>query len=258
MRWTASRPDDGGMVTFDTPQAAAAATSYLTLPPGEDERVLGFGVMGLPFASGHYLAFRNFPASSFAPAYLSVWHRDPSGDWTFYATTPGPQSCSRYFSSATPVAPAVCDIDVSWPTPWSLAIAIEGLLDWRIDIATTRATQVMTAIGTRLPTAAWNNRATLAAMSRIIGPTLGLGKIRLAGTAPNGQGFRIAPKRVWAVADSTATLRNQDLGRVRPLPVQARLGDFRLPQRGICVVGHGRFDPFDPYRHRNDRLGSFR
>ena len=37
-----------------------------------------------------------------------------------------------------------------------------------------------------------------------------------------------------------------------------RLGDFRLPQRGICVVGHGRFDPFDPYRHRNDRLGSFR
>ena len=75
---------------------------------------------------------------------------------------------------------------------------------------------------------------------------------------PPKHGFRIAPKRVWAVADSTATLRNQDLGLVRPLPVQARLGDFRLPQRGICVVGHGRFDPFDPYRHRNDRLGSFR
>ena len=61
--------------------------------------------MGLPFASGHYLAFRDFPASSFSPAYLSVWHRDPGGDWTFYATTPGPQSCSRYFSSATPVRP---------------------------------------------------------------------------------------------------------------------------------------------------------
>ena len=26
---------------------------------------------------------------SFAPAYLSVWHRDPAGNWTFYATTPG-------------------------------------------------------------------------------------------------------------------------------------------------------------------------
>ena len=182
--------------------------------------------MGLPFASGHYLAFRNFPATSFAPAYLSVWHRNPDGEWTFYATTPGPQSCSRYFSSATPVDPVVCDIESTWITPWSLLISIEGLLDWRVDIETTPATRLMTAIGSRLPTAAWNNRGTLAMMSRIVGPPLGVGKIRLTGTVPNGQDFRIAPKRVWAVADSTAMLRNEDLGRVGPLPVQ---GTRRLP-----------------------------
>ena len=59
------------------------------LPVGDDERVVGFGVMGLPFASGHYLAFRDFPSTSFSPGYLSVWHRTPDGVWTFYATTPG-------------------------------------------------------------------------------------------------------------------------------------------------------------------------
>jgi hypothetical protein len=79
-----------------------------------------------------------------------------------------------------------------------------------------------------------------------------VGSIRLSGVTPNGQHYRIAPKRVWAVADSTAVLRGQDLGPVAALPVQARLADFRLPQRGICVVGHGRFETVDPDRHRGD------
>ena len=34
----------------------------------DDERVVAFGVMGLPFAGGHYLAFRDFPATSFSPS----------------------------------------------------------------------------------------------------------------------------------------------------------------------------------------------
>jgi hypothetical protein len=57
-----------GMTTLTTPQAAAAATKYLDVPSGDDERVVGFGVMGLPFANGHYLAFRDFPATSFSPS----------------------------------------------------------------------------------------------------------------------------------------------------------------------------------------------
>lgn len=62
------------------------ATKHLPLPDGDDERVVGFGVMGLPFTSGHYLAYRDFPETSFSPAYKSVWHRTPAGVWTFYAT----------------------------------------------------------------------------------------------------------------------------------------------------------------------------
>jgi hypothetical protein len=34
------------------------------LPPENEERFFGYGVMGLPFASGHTLSLRRFPASS--------------------------------------------------------------------------------------------------------------------------------------------------------------------------------------------------
>jgi hypothetical protein len=37
------------------------------LPPGAQERFFGYGVMGLPFRSGHILALRRFPASSIGP-----------------------------------------------------------------------------------------------------------------------------------------------------------------------------------------------
>jgi hypothetical protein len=238
-----------GMTT--TPQAAAEATKTMPLPDGDDERVVGFGVMGLPFANGHYLAFRDFPATSFAPAYLSVWHRTPDGVWTFYATTPGPQSCSRYFSSATPVDPVVCPIESQWVTPWSLAISIDGVLDWRVDITATTATRLMSAVGMRIPASAAGNRRLLAAMSYVVGPALGIGRAKLTGHLPNGQEFRIAPKRVWAVADSSAVLNGEDLGPLGPHPVQGTLADFQLPQRGICVVAQGRFEAFDPARHRD-------
>ncbi len=58
----------GHMQTFATPQAGATASKLMDLPSGDDERVVGFGVMGLPFAGGHYLAFRDFPATSFSPS----------------------------------------------------------------------------------------------------------------------------------------------------------------------------------------------
>ncbi len=234
-----------------TPQSAAAATKTMPLPDGDEERVVGFGVMGLPFANGHYLAFRDFPETSFSPAYLSVWHRTPDGVWTFYATTPGAQSCSRYFSSATPVDPVVCDIKSQWITPWSLAISIDGVLDWRVDITTTWATRLMSAVGGAIPAAAARNRTLLKTMSHVVGPLLGIGRMKLTGHLPNGQEFRIAPKRVWAVADSSAVVCGEDLGPVGPHPVQGNLADFQLPQRGVCVVAQGRFEAFDVARHRD-------
>lgn len=42
------------------------------LPSGPDERFALYGVMGLPFASGHILALRDAPAASISPAFRSV------------------------------------------------------------------------------------------------------------------------------------------------------------------------------------------
>lgn len=242
------------MTTYSTPrQAATAVTDNPVLPGGTDERFVGFGVMGLPFASGHYLALRDFPATTFAPAYRSVWHRDPAGTWTFYATTPGPQSCARYFSGAIE-DPVRCAIDVTWDGPWSLRVSMPGL-DWALELRTTAATKLLTTVGARLPHQAWINPGVSAVLSRVAGALLGVGQARLSGTAPNGQRFMLAPTRMWSVATSTAVLRGQDLGPIGPLTEQARLGDFRPPQRGIFVVGHGHFESFDDARHRTSPDG---
>nr|WP_231140494.1 hypothetical protein [Mycobacterium avium] len=185
------------MTTTRTPlDAATAVLDDPALPAGDDERFVGFGVMGLPFGSGHYLALRQFPATSFSPGYRSVWHRDRDGVWTFYATTPGPQSCARYFGAATARDAVQCDIDVAWVTPWSLLVEIPGLLAWRIDLRATVATRLMSALGARLPQRAWTSRAVLAVLGRAAGPPLRAGRVRPFGTVPNGQRFMLAPARV--------------------------------------------------------------
>ena len=246
----AAAVDPSRMTKFQTPlDAATAVLQNPALPSGDDERFVGYGVMGLPFTNGHYLALRHIPAASFAPGYRSVWHRDPAGVWTFYATTPGEQSCSRYFSSATPNDAVQCDIDVAWVTPWQLYVQIPGLLEWHLDIGAAASTRVMTQVAQRLPAAAWTNWLTLGVMGRVAGPVLGAGRIRLSGAAPNGQRFMIAPAQLWAVARSRAVLRGVDLGPVGRLDRQPRLAGFRPPQRGLFVVGSGHFETFDGGRH---------
>lgn len=219
------------------------------LPDGDDERFAGFGVMGLPFESGHYLALRQFPTASFAPAYLSVWHRDPAGNWTFYATTPAEQSCARYFSSATDNEAVQCDIEIDWITPWWFRVTIPGLLEWSVHTESTFASRMLTRVAGRVPESAWTNRSMLGVIGRIAGMTLGAGDIRLSGAAPNGQHFMVAPRKVWAVSASRAILRGQDLGPIGRLQEQARLADFRPPQKGICVIGTGHFENFDRAVH---------
>jgi hypothetical protein len=238
------------MTKKHTPQdTVAAMLANPMLPPGDDERFVGFGIMGLPFSNGHYLAMRQFPATTFAPPYLSVWHRDPSCNWTFYATTPGQQSCARYFGSATPNDAVQCDIDVSWVSTSSVLIEIPGLLQWTVDLEATAATRLMSAIGGRLSESAWMDPRMLRRMDRVASRMLGVGDVRLTGRAPNGQCYTMAPKQLWVVADSRAVLRGHDLGPGGPLLRQARLGDFRMPQRGIGMVGSGHFETFDPDRH---------
>ena len=250
MCWGCAGLDDQCMTKQLTPQETVAVTlANPMLPPGDDERFVGFGIMGLPFANGHYLAMRHLPATSFAPPYVSVWHRDPSCNWTFYATTPGQQSCARYFSSATPNPTVQCDIEIGWVGPWSVVIQIPGTLHWTVDLETSRATRLMSRLGGRLSEQAWADPTVSRRLSRVAHRTLGVGDVRLTGRAPNGQCYTMAPKQLWVVGNSTAVLHGRDLGPCGPLLRQARLGDFRMPQRGIGMVGSGHFEAFDPDRH---------
>jgi hypothetical protein len=75
----------------------------------------------------------------------------------------------------------------------------------------------------------------------VAGPLLQSGKIRLAGTTPNGQHFQANPHVCWMVDNSRARIMDHDAGRMGPLEQQARLGDFWLPQRGIFFLGEARY-----------------
>jgi len=58
-------------------QVAQAVEERPVLPPCDCERVSRYGVMGLPFTSGHVLGLRRWTASSVGDRFTSIW--DPPG-----------------------------------------------------------------------------------------------------------------------------------------------------------------------------------
>lgn len=175
------------MKTTKPREWAEAAELEAIQTPDTAEHFAGYAVVGVPFGSGHYLAFRRFPTSSVGPGYRAVWLRTPAGQWTIYADAPPELSCARYFGAAL----------------------------------------------ARAATAPVN------AMAAMMGPALGAGRMKLAGIVPNGQSFQARPLRIWVVTRSRAAIGGKDAGTLRPLPGQARLGDFWLPQRGLFAADLG-------------------
>lgn len=214
-----------------------------------EEAFSGYGVMGLPFASGHVLGLRRFPASSIGPGYFSIWHRDPAGRWDFYADVEAMSSCNRFFGAAV-AGFKQTEIRVSWPGPHTLVVEMPAEeFRWEATLKPTAATRLMNAMGAVMPEPFWKSRLVLNLMGRVAGPLLGAGKVRLFGAAPNRQQFIANPKRIWIVASSKASLAGEDFGAPGPLPEQTQLGDFMIPQRGILAVGGSYFEPLDETRH---------
>jgi hypothetical protein len=214
-----------------------------------DEAFSGYGLMGLPFASGHVLGLRRFPASSIGPGYFSVWHRDPAGSWDFYSDVEAMSSCNRFFGAAV-TRFVQTEIVVRWPESHGLVVEMPSEdFRWEATVEATPATRLMSAMGAVMPEPLWKNDLVLDLMGRVAGPLLGAGTLRLTGTAPNRQWFKSNPKRIWAVASSTASLKGEDFGKPAPLSEQAQMGDFKIPQRGILAIGGGFFEPLDETRH---------
>ena len=220
------------------------------LGAGHGEQFSGYGVMGLPFSSGHVLAMRRFPVTSIGPGYTSVWLRRPSGSWTIYADAPAEISCARYFGAALDTT-LQCPVMVTWTDDAAFTVTVDGDvgLVWKLELESTPVTRAMTAAVGALPGPLLESKPFLKAMGAAAGPALRSGHLGLTGNVPNKQGFRAKPRRMWFVSQSSATLGGQDLGDLQPLRVQSRLGDFWIPQRGIFMIGASSFDPFDPARH---------
>ena len=230
---------------------AAEIEAGVALPPGNDERFSGYGVMAVPFASGHILCLRRFPATSIGAAYTSVWLREPDGRWTFYQNAPPLQACPRYFGGAIAAAEQR-EIELTWPGPRNFTVRVAGEdgIDWGMSLAPSPATRALNAIGGLMPDALWHNRAVLRVMSAVAGVALGAGRLRMAGRAPNGQRFIANPRRIWRIVESRAIVRGADIGPIGRLPEQVRLGDFWIPNAGIFVIGQAFFEPFEEARHQ--------
>ena len=208
-----------------------------SLPAGRGERFAGYAVIGLPFSSGHVLALRRFPASSLGPGYTSVWHRDPSDRWTFYSTVAPEQSCSRYFGSQVEEN-VDAQIRIEWDGPENFRVIADCSrpLTWEIRLTQTAASRLMNAAACLVPDSWWQKRLMLRVMAAAARWFLRTGKMNLDGRTPNEQEFKANPQQVWLVKSSRAEVNGVDLGPVGPLPEQARLNDFLIPQRGIFAI----------------------
>ncbi|MFL6205114.1 MAG: hypothetical protein ACJ739_07155 [Acidimicrobiales bacterium] len=206
-------------------------------PWPDHEYVKGWGVMGLPFDSGHYLALRVFPENDFSP-YKTVWHRDPDGQWSIFVDGPRfDTACPRYYGPAcTRVEHA--SVDLTWTGPMSLRVtADEAHLNWTLNATETGLLRAINAMSARLPDWTWRRPSLLRARELLARRVLGMGDIRMSGTMPSGHTGTLMPKRMYFIDDSTATLDDKDLGHAARMRATPDIGSFPLPARGVLAIG---------------------
>ncbi len=226
-----------------------AAENNASLLAGAGERFNGWGLMGLPFASGDVIATRRFPASSLGTGYSSVWYRSPEGEWTFYADVAPDTACPRYFG-ATLTRAVMSPIALEWTGEDQLRIEVaQARLSCELTVGPTLASRMMNMVARGYPEWAWRSRRALAITAAVAGPALGAGKLCMAGTAPNGQAFLANPRVIWVVTAARLRVEERQSDRPGPVRPQAQLGDFRIPQRGLLAIGNAAFDSLDPARH---------
>jgi len=217
-----------------------------TVPRGSGERFSGYGIPGLPFSSGHILAFRRMTASSVGPPYTTLWHRGPTGAWTFFTDVEPGLSCLRYFGRAVREV-VTGEIELSWEGSFDLSLRVpEAGIQWGLRLSGDAWTMGMGAMGRILPAGIWKSPRALGVLGGLGGWALGLGEVALRGRTPEGHLFTVAPRRLWRVEATAAILGCEDLGSMGPLREQASLGDFLIPNEGIFAAGEYGFSGSGP------------
>jgi hypothetical protein len=217
------------------------------------EYVRGWGVFGLPFDSGHYLALRVFPENDFAP-YRTVWHRDPAGSWSIFADAPRLDiACPRLYGPACAVT-SHAGIDVRWVGPMSLRVTMKApALDWRVEVTDTSLLRILNGISSRLPLWTWKRDSLLHAREFMARRLLGMGPIRLRGRMPSGHIATLMPQRMYFIESSSAVFNGEDLGRPAHRADPIDIGGVPLPCRGVLAVGQGAWEILDPLEYARAR-----
>lgn len=236
-----------------TPRSAAQSEGR-PLPAGTEDRLQGWGVMGVPLDGGHYLALRHWTASSFGPPYTGVWHRDPRGRWTVWADHPPEVSCARFVGSAAHRV-VTAPVGLTWEDECRLVVEVEDLR-WRMTLAPSPATTALSSAGSVLPEAAWGSAAVLRLMGLVGGSLLRTGPLRLAGTMPCGQGYRIGSRLAWLLERTRADRGGRLLGHEQRHDRPVTIGPVLLPARGVFFAdATGRFTAPAPHTGERDHPG---
>lgn len=228
-------------------------------PWPDHEYVKGWGVMGLPFDGGHYLALRVFPENDFAP-YKTVWHRDPEGRWSIFVDGPRfDTACPRYYGPAC-VHVGHAEIDLTWTGPMALRVTVDAArLEWTLHATETRLLRVLNAMSARLPLWTWRPRPLLRARELLARRVLGMGDLRMSGAMPSGHHGTLMPQRMYLIEDATAVLDGVDLGHATHVAPTPDIGGFPLPARGVLAIGQAAWPILDHgeyARTRNETIGA--
>lgn len=209
------------------------------------EYVRGWGVFGLPFDSGHVLALRVFPESSFGP-YRTVWHRDPDGRWSIFADARSVEhACPRYYGAACAHVGAA-RINLDWTGPRSLHVTMdEPVLDWRVSVARSPLLALLNPLSAAMPLSSWRPAALVRARERLA-MALGMGRLQLSGVMPSGHSGLLMPERMYVVNQSGAALDGVDLGRPSRPRENPTIGGVPLPARGVLAIGRATWRVKEP------------
>ena len=231
---------------------SSPATLTTAISPGMGEAdwpaheyVRGWGVFGLPFDSGHVLALRVFPQSSFGP-YRTLWHRDPEGRWSIHVDGGRVEhACPRYYAPACEYV-GTARIDLGWTGPRTLHVTLDQpSLEWTVTVERSPLMALLNPVSAALPLASWRPRALVRARE-LLARALGMGRLQMAGVMPSGHRGLLMPQRMYLVDRSTAVLDGKDLGRPTRLPANPDIGGVPLPARGVLAIGQGMWPVRDP------------
>lgn len=222
--------------------------------PGH-ELVRGYGVMVLPFSSGHLLGLRVWPQNDFAP-YASVWHRTPDGDWEIYSDGPLVEAtCPRYWGSAIERG-ALARIALTWSGPNTLRVEMERpRLVWTMAMTASPLVQVLNAASAALPLWTWKPAPLLRLREWMAKRLFDVGDLRFSFVTPSGHDTTIMPEQMFFIGTSEAAWDGQDLGAPARLDANPTIGGIPLPTRPTFVIGqaHMRITDREEYEQTREQ-----